>query len=86
VQSQLLINKFKAQDKKALAVTYNEIKAVTWAGLCHDLGHGPFSHVFDNEFLDVDPAAHDYQCVPLHLRQKTRASFTMHVDPRKGRV
>jgi HD superfamily phosphohydrolase len=34
-----------------LAVTDEEIFLVKTAGLCHDLGHGPFSHVFDHQFM-----------------------------------
>lgn len=34
-----------------LNISEREIELVKIAGLCHDLGHGPYSHAFDNEIL-----------------------------------
>lgn len=32
-------------------ITEKDILCLEVAGLCHDLGHGPFSHVFDQQFI-----------------------------------
>ena len=44
-----------------LGITDRDVRCVQVAGLCHDLGHGPWSHVWDGQFI---PAV---RCVALLL-------------------
>lgn len=45
-----MISRFKQQQPE-LGLTQREVTLLRLSGLVHDIGHGPFSHVFDNEFI-----------------------------------
>jgi HD domain len=42
------------QSQSELNITDRDVGCIELAGLCHDLGHGPWSHVWDNTYI---PAA-----------------------------
>ncbi|CAG8655993.1 6761_t:CDS:2, partial [Ambispora leptoticha] len=45
-----LVKRFE-REQPELELDVNAVNCVTLAGLCHDLGHGPFSHIFDNSIV-----------------------------------
>ena len=59
--------------EKHVSITPLEILCVEIAGLCHDIGHGPFSHLFDKMLSEMkcENAHHEYRSIILtrHILQ-----------------
>ncbi|KAK2841774.1 hypothetical protein Q5P01_011974 [Channa striata] len=61
-----VLKKRLSDDEKDL-ITDEDILCVEIAGLCHDLGHGPFSHLFDNMFLKAISSKKQHEAISTKM-------------------
>eukprot|EP00117_Sycon_ciliatum_P003898 scpid93023/ scgid8498/ SAM domain and HD domain-containing protein 1; Dendritic cell-derived IFNG-induced protein; Monocyte protein 5 len=55
-----LVGKLR-QRQPSLKINDVDVLCVKLAGLCHDLGHGPFSHMFDAQFIPMVDSQSDWR-------------------------
>ncbi|XP_047957607.1 deoxynucleoside triphosphate triphosphohydrolase SAMHD1 homolog isoform X2 [Salvia hispanica] len=74
------VHKLKAQQGLELGIDRFDMQTVKLAGLLHDVGHGPFSHLFEHEFLPKVVAGSEWSHEHMSIEMVDHIVDEHHID------
>ncbi|XP_044479079.1 deoxynucleoside triphosphate triphosphohydrolase SAMHD1 homolog [Mangifera indica] len=80
------VQKLKKHQGLELGIDAFDIQTVKLAGLLHDLGHGPFSHLFEREFLPRIHSGSKWSHEQMSLKMVDYIVDEHHIDVDSGMI
>ncbi|XP_044501205.1 deoxynucleoside triphosphate triphosphohydrolase SAMHD1 homolog isoform X1 [Mangifera indica] len=80
------VQKLKKHQGLELGIDAFDIQTVKLAGLLHDLGHGPFSHLFEREFLPRVHSGSKWSHEQMSLKMVDYIVDEHHIDVDSGMI
>ncbi|KAL5582555.1 hypothetical protein UlMin_014997 [Ulmus minor] len=74
------VQKLKTFQGLELGIDHFDIQTVKLAGLLHDVGHGPFSHLFEREFLPKVRSGYDWSHEQMSVKLVDHIVDEHHID------
>ncbi|KAJ0113108.1 hypothetical protein Patl1_02729 [Pistacia atlantica] len=80
------VQQFKKYQGLELGIDAFDIQTVKLAGLLHDVGHGPFSHLFEREFLPCVHSGSKWSHEQMSLKMVDYIVDEHHIDVDSGMI
>ncbi|KAE9466501.1 hypothetical protein C3L33_01592, partial [Rhododendron williamsianum] len=80
------VNKLKTHQGLELGIEHYDEQTVKLAGLLHDVGHGPFSHLFEREFLPQVLKGSEWSHEQMSVKMVDHIVDRHHIDIDSGTI
>ena len=72
--------------QQELNISDIDVLCIKIAGLCHDLGHGPFSHLFEKQFIPLITGNRKWKVKLIYLELKCHLYSSLYIKHEQASI